>query len=185
MRAYVPLALLLPLLLTSCGSLPKPQAGSDQSLVIGSFRLDFPDGYFKDPPRGIDSGIAMDIANQTKGSSFTVVTGKGGYFYFLSNGTDEYLIKSFQYDETSTITGGTSRLSGTVGTMFKSSPRCVVYLGHTALRYMKPKLEDQGMTKPGSVESSWNYAVSQSREDRRDELRTFLENSDWAGYEMR
>ena len=87
MRRFLPVALSCLLLLGSCAGVPRPE--NDQStLVIGSFILDYPDGLFEYNARTIPVGVYVTVRNNTKDSTFDLRTNDGGYFYFLSNGSD-------------------------------------------------------------------------------------------------
>ena len=80
--------------LVSCAGLPKPKSEGD-SLVIGSLILDFPDGFFDRSPKKFDTNVRLFFKNTTRNKSFTLGTA-GGYFCFLTNGTDEYVLETSQ-----------------------------------------------------------------------------------------
>lgn len=71
MKSLKALFLVAVLDVLSCAGIPKPETPQD-TLIIGSFVLDFPDGFFDDPSRAITSGIELTITNTTKDSSFSV-----------------------------------------------------------------------------------------------------------------
>jgi hypothetical protein len=129
MRYLLAPIVLIAMLLASCASIPEPENESS-SLVIGSLILDFPDGFFGETPRTLDSGVYVHVVNTTQGTDFHVSTGSGGYFYFLSNGTDHYSIEDYSFDERSTASMiKTVTLQGKIAHSFTASSRCVQYLG--------------------------------------------------------
>jgi hypothetical protein len=116
-------------LLISCTTmLPLPEQEGN-SLVIGSFILDFPDGFFNLSPRKFDMNVQLHFKNVTQGSSFTLRTSRG-YFYFLTNGTDKYVLEYFKLGETKI--GDTTYTFGgeTLNFQILTTPNKVIYLGH-------------------------------------------------------
>ena len=91
------LAGLIALLLISCAGIPEPEE-SGNSLIIGSIILDFPDGFFDGASTTITRSIKVKLLNTTKKRSFTLST-IDGYFYFLTNGTDSYVLESFEFEK--------------------------------------------------------------------------------------
>lgn len=51
-------------ILVSCASFPEPKEEGD-SLVIGSFVVDFPDGFFNKAPRTVKEGVWIEFENIT------------------------------------------------------------------------------------------------------------------------
>src|SRR3989304_8102826 len=94
---YVLLMASLIFALSSCASIPAPEK-ADDSLVIGHLVLDFPDGFFEQPSRTIESGVMLHLVNTTKQTRFSLLT-SGGYFRFLSHGADEYLLKGYEFSK--------------------------------------------------------------------------------------
>jgi hypothetical protein len=120
----------------SCAGFPQP-AEEGNSLVIGSLILDFPDGFYDTPARKFDMNVQMSFRNTTKNTRFDIYTNRG-YFYFQSNGTDEYLLEEFQLLNQ---TIGTTRYSfsgGPVNMKIVPSPNKVIYLGHIVFTYSAP-----------------------------------------------
>lgn len=176
------LACALLVLLASCAAFPKPQASTD-TLVVGSLVLDFPDAFFNDPPRKLDSGVRLDFRNLTTGKDFTLLTGKGGYFYFLSNGTDSFQITSYAY-QADAAKGGYYRGSSRLGVKVASQAGCVQYIGHVTYRFTSPSL-----IKTTGVGTQWHFVTDTLREYRKDEVQAWLQamapDSPWLSREIR
>jgi hypothetical protein len=186
MRYFLSAIALMSLILVSCESSPVPPSRSESdSLVIGSLVLDFPDGYFSAPPRNINSGIWIDILNKTQESRFKVLTNKEGYFWFLSNGTDEYSIETFVFGEKNE-TGGkihTCTVEGKISYDFATTTRCVQYIGDITILYEKPllvKSENIG----ASPNTYWKFNISSSLRKHPLLVQAYLKNSAWAEYEI-
>jgi hypothetical protein len=117
----------------SCVGFPKPQ-GANDSLVIGNLMLDFADGFFNMPKKVVKSDIMVNIANLTTNQRFTLLT-MDGYFMFSTNGSDKYLIYSFEYKETqsdgSFQTVGPEKLTVNI----PADAKKIIYLGHMTMTY--------------------------------------------------
>ncbi len=141
--------------LLSCAGFPEPQSAGN-SLVIGSLILDFPDGFFDTPPQEFDMNVKINFSNTTKGTSFSLYTTRG-YFYFQTNGTDEYVFEDFGLQDVaigdSRYSFGGARLSMPVAT----TPNKVIYLGHMVLTYSTPQA-----TKRSDRTTYYNYKSSVS-----------------------
>ena len=81
-------------LLVSCAGFPQPVEEAT-TLIIGSWILDFPDGFFDTPARQFDMNVQLSFHNTTQDKRFAIYTNRG-YFYFQSNGTDDYVLEKFQ-----------------------------------------------------------------------------------------
>ncbi len=80
--------------LISCAGLP-PSAGPDDSLVIGSFVLDFPKGFYDLSRMSIENGVLLQIQDKTGGGSFSVYTQKGR-FWFMAVAAHDYRLVSYR-----------------------------------------------------------------------------------------
>jgi hypothetical protein len=137
----------------SCASLPKPK-GEGSSLVIGSLVLDFPDGFFDEAPRKIEGALTVNFRNVTTDRTFSCFTERGGIFCFLTNGSDEFLLESYEYMQG---VGATSYSIGETPLKLKILPTAdkVIYLGHITITYSKPAMVGQV-----NENSSWNFKRS-------------------------
>jgi hypothetical protein len=170
-------------LLFSCASLPEPESQGD-SLVIGNLILDFPDGFFNQSRRTITSGVNIRLANLTKGTKFMLTTSPPGYFFFLTNGTDEFELESFEY-RTEAL-GGRYNLGRTpMEIRIRNTPDKVIYLGHIKRSYTLPKLVKSNME--GS-RTSWNFEVKWSGTWDQEALRLYIAeispDSPWLTHEV-
>ena len=164
--------------LLACASIPAPE-GPDDSLVIGCFTLDFPDGFFDQTKRTITSGVTLNFINETTGKKFWITT-SDGFYQFLSNGTDSYLFDSYHLQSS----------GGSVGGEFNKNlplkPHCVVYLGHMTVIYAKPQKTHKTSMDEKTV--YWNYERSVKMLFNEGELRTYLSSKDpqspWLDYEV-
>ncbi len=151
----------------SCAGIPQPtEEGS--SLVIGSLILDFPDGFYDTPPRKFDMNVQLSFHNTTKNSRFDIYTNRG-YFYFQSNGTDEYLLEEFQLLKQ---TIGNTRYSfsgGRVNIKIAPSPNKVIYLGHIVFTYTAPDA-----TKRSGRTTYYNYETAVAADWNKDLLKEYL-----------
>jgi hypothetical protein len=162
-------------LLGACAGVPAPE-NEQSTLVIGSFILDYPDGLFDFAARTVASGVYLTVKNNTKGSSFTMRTTEGGYFYFLSNGSDSYSLVGYRYEFTAagrqeyTMRGG-------IGGNFTVVPGQVCYLGDIVFRQTKPTKGEEGMYA-GTKQTSWQYETTATRDDKRGQAVDFLRKQD-------
>jgi NHL repeat len=169
----------------SCATVPPAEKPGD-TLVIGSFILDFPDGLFREEPRTFTSGVALTITNVTQRTSFKVATSDQGYFWFRSNGTDSYELASCHYDYES---GSRWRyqLDSKIGYQFTTVPRSVFYLGHLRLILRHPQKPDPsayGKHQP----VGWNFDPSWKRDfltgDLIGHLRKVAAGSPWLSFKV-
>ena len=160
MKRLVLLAGILVLFTTSasCASLPKPK-GEGSSLVIGSLVLDFPDGFFDLPKRRIEGAVAVNFLNVTTGRKFSSLTERGGMYCFLSNGSDEFLLESYEYKERSGAGGYTM---GVIPLKLKipTTTDKVIYVGHITAIYAKPKLYRESGSGGGTWRFEDSYALN-------------------------
>ena len=181
------LSFLVALVVTSCAGLP-PAENKDDSLVIGSFIVDFPDGFFDQKPRTIDGCITLTFKNLTQGSSFTVLTTDGGYFWFLSNGSDSYELQKYRWEDAD-LPGRKFTLESNLGYTFPAVPEKVLYLGHFLLSYRLPEKPDPSAYGGGHVsEVQWNFTASMKREAKTDAMSEFLKRrapeSAWISHDI-
>jgi len=175
-------ALSLALLLTSCAGIPKPE-GENDTLVVGSFILDYPDGFYNQAPRAITSGVRLDFMNTTQGTEFFLLTSSGGYFSFLTNGTDSYDLKGFSYyveERTGHYTG-----SGGLTYKFSVSPHAVQYIGHLVYTFSKPRFQEN----TGLHTLTWNFERALARTKKVEDVARYLgdaaKDSVWVSYEVK
>jgi len=178
----VPL-LLIVLLILSCASIPQPHT-PDDTLVIGSLVLDFPDGFFDYPPRTITSGIELVITNKTEGYAFSVRTFKDGYFCFVSNGHDSFSLDRFSYERKEQSWQQVT-LKSALGIPVTLSPGRVRYLGKLTIAYRRPQRKN---IATGDRTNIWQFEPSVSGENQKQQmieyLRTLDPNSQWLSYEI-
>jgi hypothetical protein len=169
-------ALSLLLLLTSCAGVPRPES-DESTLVIGSFILDYPDGIFEYNARTIPVGIYITIRNNTQDSTFVVRTMEGGYFYFLSNGSDSYSLVSYRYMFTA---AGRQEytLQGGFKAAFTAAPGQICYLGDIVFRNAKPRKTEEVTDAAGGKHTSWSYEQTATRDDKPDQVISFLQKQD-------
>jgi hypothetical protein len=170
------------LLLASCAGVPKPERDSD-SLVVGSFVSSFPDGFFAEPARTMESGLRVNFINQTSGKEFSVITTNGGFFQFLSNGTDAYAMTGYAFNETvpgkGMFTGGAN-----LNYTFTVQSHCVFYLGHFTFISAHPQMTTTGLNRTG-----WDFERSLHRANKADDVRSWLQtaaaDSPWLSYDFK
>ncbi len=177
MNRWLLLVAVLPLL-SACASIPAPE-GPDDSLVIGYFALDFPDGFFDQNRRTITTGITLSFVNQTTGRKFSITT-SNGYYQFLSNGADSYTFASYK------VQSDRATIQSAVNKTFAAKPRSVVYLGHLTVVYSKPKATHQ--TSMDQKTNYWNFDTSADFAYKDGELVGYLRDKDpenpWLEYEV-
>lgn len=181
MNRWLLLVAVLPLL-AACASIPTPES-PDDSLVIGYFALDFPDGFFAQSRRTFTSGIGLLIKNETTGRKFRLTT-SNGYFQFLSNGTDGYTIMEYSLKERDP--SGMYSVGGKLDRSFSTRTRSVVYLGHQTIVYSKPK--NMYRSSGDSKENYWNFEKSNRHTYNEGQLLSYLVDaapeSPWLQYEV-
>ena len=120
----------------SCAGFPQPVEEAN-TLVIGSLILDFPDGFYDTPPRKFTMNVQLSFRNTTQQRRFDIYTNRG-YFYFQSNGTDEYMLEEFQLLNQTIGNTRYSFASGPVNMRITPSPNKVIYLGHIVFTFSAP-----------------------------------------------
>ena len=137
----------------SCAGFPEP-AVDGNSLVIGSFILDFPDGFFDRPPAKFDMNVKLSFRNVTQNKRFDIYTNRG-YFYFQTNGTDQYVLEDFNLQK---IKIGNSMYSfggDPINMRITNSPNKIIYLGDIVYTYAAP-----GDTSRKARTTYYNYVPS-------------------------
>ena len=124
--------------LSACAAFPEPEGNGD-SLIIGSLILHFPDGLYDDLPQKIDMNVRVTFRNVTQNERFHDYT-KRGYFYFPTNGTDEFILESFRILKTQVEDTVHSFSDQRVDLKIVNSPNRVIYLGHIDAIYSAPSL---------------------------------------------
>ena len=154
----------------SCVGLPEP-AGEEDSLVIGSLNLEFPEGLYEDTPQKIDMNVQLTFRNVTRNQRFHVYT-KRGYFYFLTNGSDEYVLEGFRILKTETDDTVHTFSGQTIGMRIRNSPNRVIYLGHVTVAYSAPRLVRR--IGPGGAIRYYRYESRAAVRWDQDRLRRYL-----------
>ncbi len=162
-------------MLSGCAGLPAPE-NEDDSLIIGSLVLDFPDGFFDWPGRKIDREVMVTVHNVTRNKNFTLMTSRG-YFHFLGNGSDEYVLKNCKYR---TREGGASYTLGerALGLKIVTTPGKVLYVGHIVLTYKKPGGPGRKDLGARSMFRG-DYKIPADRQGNRAVLRLFMDATSW------
>ncbi len=121
--------------LTSCVNLPGPRSPQD-SLIIGSVALVFPEGLFGGPAWTIGDQVELGFRDVTTGTRFPVYT-SGGRFWFTADGTHEFAL---EYSRASfrTGAGGYHLKERTIGLKIPAEPGRVLDLGRISLVYRAP-----------------------------------------------
>jgi hypothetical protein len=173
---------LIALLLMGCVGMPEPE-GSGDSLIIGSLLLDFPDGFFDGAPTTVTRSIKVRIQNTSTKKHFTVST-IDGYFYFLTNGTDSYILESFEFNKEVKIKNTIYTLGRDIDRTITPVMNSLIYLGHITFTYYVP--EDIRVDSRGGDET-WHFDVSfdvkYKNEATLDFIREINPESSWLSYE--
>jgi hypothetical protein len=154
-RLVLPAALLglgAMLALGACASLPLPRSGED-TLVVGYFNLDFPEGYLGGRARDINSEVLLHFRNDTRGTCFARFT-HNGYFTFRAPGQEDYRLVSYEYS-----TNGPyyqSYLNDAVDIAFRTEPDEVLDLGRITIRYTDPRISNHVTFARVLVMDDWN-----------------------------
>ncbi len=158
--------------LSSCAGFPEPQ-GEGDSLVIGSLVLDFPNGLYDDMPQVVDMNVRVTFRNITRNQRFHVYT-KRGYFYFRTNGTDDYLLEGFRILKTEVDDTVHSFSDQSVDLKIVNSPHRIIYLGHVTATYSAPRLIRRRGPRGGI--RYYRYETSVAVEWDQDLLRRHMTN---------
>ena len=172
-------------LLLSCAGLPKPTEDTD-TLVIGTFVVDFPEGFFDLDPRRIINSVKLDFLNVTTKERFTVRTYKE-YFYFPARGLEEFVLESFEYstrEESKSDRKITEYSFGPMELNFKirTKPKSVVYLGHLTFVYSNPTIKKHGRYQYYDYEKDLD--VQWDRAAVVEYLKGSKEGEAWLAYEV-
>ena len=173
MKVLLKRALLLSAILAilSCAGIPNPKS-PDETLVIGSLLLDFPDGFFDYPPRTIASGVEISMVNTTENYAFVVRTGPNGYYTFISNGHDTYSLERYHYEET--IVSQRVNMQGKLNVPVSVSPGKVRYVGALTITYARPSRSNKEAVKA----NLWNFETSATWKYRQDEMIDYIKSMD-------
>jgi hypothetical protein len=142
--------------LLACAVFPVPE-GEGDSLVIGSLILDFREGLFNDLPKRVDMNVRVTFRNVTRNERFHVYT-RRGYFYFPTNGTDEFILESFRILKTHVEDAVHTFSDQPIELKIVNSPNRVIYLGHISAIYSAPRVaREKGM---GGRFRYYRYGIS-------------------------
>ena len=120
-------------ILVSCASFfPEPESNTD-SLVIGSFIIDFPDGFGSYSPLTAAEGIKLYFTNLTRNRHFVLVTDSDGYYYYLTNGSDEYVLNKFECPIRPVPYADPIRY--TLNIPIRTSTTKLIYMGHISITF--------------------------------------------------
>ncbi len=174
MKKYLILLVVSLLLLTACSTIPEPSKNSE-SLVIGSFILDFPDGYFDGPKRTIDSNVTLKFYNKTTGEDYAKRT-KNGYFAFVANTSDEIELYEYYYEHTSGRT--TTSLGGSLEKEFCILADKINYLGDLKITYRAGKVVS-GDRESSTYHFNRDYSIGYNSAAAKNHLVDELVESEW------
>ncbi len=165
----------------SCKSLPKPGNDTD-SLVIGGFTWEFPDGFFELAPKTLTNDITLGMVNLSNGKRFSIRV-SNGYFTFLAHGNDQYMLQYAKYKSP----GGPKiyTLGYNLNLQINSKPKRIIYVGHIRLLFSRPeKVEAKG--KDAAIYTSWYFRKRLVIENKIAELQKYLtknaRNTSWRNY---
>lgn len=168
-------------LFVSCATLPKPQ-GSDSSLVVGNLVLDFPDGFFSQPPTTLDRHVEVTFKDLTDGALVRVYTQNRGYYYFAGKPGDSYVMQTWS----ATVSGGNGEYSigpFKIGWLFTAQPGKMTYLGDVTVVFRRPN-----RTKQVGNSAEWDYDIDSKVNMRPAAVKEFLKETEaespWLDYEV-
>jgi len=178
-------------LLAACASLPAPK-GADDALVVGRFVLAFPDGFFDQYSRSVDSGVLLHFYLPGERKHVSVFT-SNGYFRFRLHGSDELILTGC--DLSLRDYGAGYRLVDRLDERFATRPHEVVYLGQITVTYTHPRpvdrvaigYESYGVSKRHFITAAslrhyyWDFRKSVNRSWDREGIRGYLEEKDRRG----
>jgi hypothetical protein len=157
--------------LLACVTFPEPK-GQGDSLVIGSLILNFPEGLYEAIPQKIDMNVRVTFRNVTRNETFHVYTNRG-YFYFSTNGTDEFILESYRILQTQIEDTVYSFSDQLVDLKIVNSQNTVIYLGHINATYSDPRLTRE--IGAGGGIHYYRYGVSVTVEWDQDLLERYME----------
>ena len=169
-------------LLVSCAGFPQPET-DQESLIIGRLLLEFPDGFFDQAPRTIKHGVRVNIYNSTTKYSFSVNT-NNGFYYFVTNGKDKYVLSSYEY-ATKTSSGTYTIHPKKIEKRLPTGEGKVIYLGDLIFRYAAPKLAKQ---YGGGSNRTFDYKILDKNSWDKNAVIEYLEKKQprgkWLSYEF-
>ncbi len=118
--------------LTSCVLFPGPRS-PQESLIVGSVALVFPEGLFGGPAWTIGDQVELGFRDMTTGWRFPVYT-SGGRFWFTADGTHE-LVLEYSRASLRTGAGGYHLKERPIGLKIPAEPGKVLDLGRISLVY--------------------------------------------------
>jgi hypothetical protein len=175
--------IVLLLALGACAGMPEPDE-SENSLVIGSLVLDYPDGFFGQAPRTFAYGVKLRFLNTTTGKRFTLTT-SDGYFYFVASGRDEYVLESYEFYKEMSNTKYT--IGDDIGKAITPASNKLVYLGHFTITYASPELVTRDFSGGGTT-TYWDFDISAATEYDNAALLNYIREKDpdccWLTYDL-
>lgn len=157
--------------------IPEPEINTD-SLVIGSVIINFYNGFNDHSQLAVDEGIKLYFTNLTTNWPFVVETDRCGFYYYLTNGSDEYILTKFEYSEG--FDKYDEPISCTLNIPISTSTAKLIYMGHISIIFSK--ILGTTITIPVQYEVSFEVDW-----DRTTMLR-YLENREsdccWLDYEI-
>jgi hypothetical protein len=127
--------------------------------------------------------VTLHVVNVTKSTNFTLTTSHPGYFYFLTNGSDEFKLDSYEF-ATQRAHQRYTLSRNPINLKITTSPDKLIYLGHITFSYLKPKLD----RAYGDQSSSWEYKHDASINWDKEVLQQFIRekapDSQWLNCEI-
>jgi hypothetical protein len=171
------------LALGACAGMPEPDE-AENTLVIGSLVLDFPDGFFGQSPRSFAYNVKLNIRNATTGKRFTLTT-SDGYYYFLSSGRDMYVLEGYEYYVE--MTNHRYNISRNIGMTIAPEAGKLYYLGHITITYGSPELVSRDLSG-GEKTTYWDFDISSNTEYKPGAVKLYIREKDpdccWLTYEL-
>jgi hypothetical protein len=168
-------------LLASCAAFPHP-ASDASTLVIGSFRAAFPEGFFNESPRTLSAGITVTVENLNGSGDFSIPVSKDGYFSFQTQGKVYYRLVSYSLHET-----GNTQIrqwaNESLNYAFTTSPHSICYLGDITALFTSPVRKEANGQTP-----IYTYKKSLQRLDKAEDMLAYLKktepSSPWLSYDV-
>ena len=168
-------------LILSCLGLPQP-ADENESLVVGSLIMDYPDGFFRIGSMTFRNGIKLNIVNLATKNKFSVKT-SNGYFRFIANGQDGYLVRSY---ELIYVRGNWTYTCGPydIGIRIPDNPHKVFYLGHVTELNTLPEFLDKKSSGGNTTTTSYDYKTEIIVDKDIEDIKLYLADSEWLSYDI-
>lgn len=163
------LLLLIIIILLSCKSIPEPKNESD-SLVIGSVIWDYPDGFFHEKPKTFKDSFTIIFVNLTTSEEIRVRS-SNGYFYFICNGNDKFILEQITYVEPNPTIDWS--ISYNLNLKIDSKPQKIIYLGHINIIFASPEFAE-AKTEEGLTKTYWRFRKSYIIENKTEDLNEFI-----------